>query len=346
MKKYLLLILSLAITSSIFCQKKPLKGSELIIRDSTLLQLIAEHSGNGSGVTPNSNLWEWYPTGLYYRGYTTKQSFLSFYTGTENPTGTTRLNLNAIFYATTLNATANTQDAVTGNSESGRGLYCYSTSGIGGVSNIGASNTSHIWEFQKNNAALSYIANNGEFVQKDTSLRNLILKLGKGEITPGCLSGLSKIFIFASPDATGQKSDTISLSASPESQPYFVTVATTVANVTAGNVLTLVPAAGANKIINVKKIWFYTHSGTAFSAPAGSAILYLGTVSVATYTDANLGLDQANETYNVKAPMDAFSLATGYDITNKAVTFDFATHSGGTSKVGWFKIEYTILTKP
>ena len=56
----------------------------------------------GSGVTPTNNILEWDGTNSWYAPYSSKQASMSFYTGTTDPTLTTRLNLDANLYVTNL----------------------------------------------------------------------------------------------------------------------------------------------------------------------------------------------------------------------------------------------------
>jgi hypothetical protein len=109
--------------------------------------------GGGSGVTPTDNILDWDETNSWYQPYTSLSSGLNFYTGTTNPTGTTRLNLNGRLHATSLfgGATGSNNGvdgyATTGNSfnaeiagtgymfhgtatsNTGRGLYIYTKDG-------------------------------------------------------------------------------------------------------------------------------------------------------------------------------------------------------------------------
>jgi len=57
-------------------------------------------SGTGTPITANDDILNWDPSNFYYTPYTSKQSGLNFYTGTESPDGSTRLNVNGYLYAT------------------------------------------------------------------------------------------------------------------------------------------------------------------------------------------------------------------------------------------------------
>jgi hypothetical protein len=56
----------------------------------------------GEGVDPQNNILQWDGVNNWYAPYVTKPAGLGFYTGSTNPDGTTRLNINGNFYATNL----------------------------------------------------------------------------------------------------------------------------------------------------------------------------------------------------------------------------------------------------
>jgi hypothetical protein len=101
-----------------------------------------------SGVTPTDNIFDWDGTNSWYAPYSSKQASMSFYTGTTDPTLTTRLNLDAdlrttslrtnnlISYTTTGYAVSGIVSSsgygVYGESTSGTGVWGYSTTGKGG----------------------------------------------------------------------------------------------------------------------------------------------------------------------------------------------------------------------
>lgn len=57
-------------------------------------------AGTGTPITANDNILNWDPSNFYYTPYTSKQSGLNLYTSTEDPDGSTRLNINGYLYAT------------------------------------------------------------------------------------------------------------------------------------------------------------------------------------------------------------------------------------------------------
>lgn len=104
------LIISLQGDSVIFSGE----AAELVLRDSTLLEIIQAHGGGGGGgVTPTDNILQWDAVNNYYKPYESKQSFMSFYTGTTYPDGEDRLNLDGILHATRIIAKS-TQNAAIG----------------------------------------------------------------------------------------------------------------------------------------------------------------------------------------------------------------------------------------
>ncbi|MDD5649213.1 MAG: hypothetical protein PHF86_02165 [Candidatus Nanoarchaeia archaeon] len=71
-------------------------GTNLFItNDSSIRKTIAFTGDSSGGVTPTDNILHWDSSNNYYIPYTSKQSGINFYTGTTDPDGTTRLNLNA-----------------------------------------------------------------------------------------------------------------------------------------------------------------------------------------------------------------------------------------------------------
>lgn len=83
------------------------------------------------GVTPISNILYWNPGSSYYSPYSAKQAFLSFYSGTTDPTLTTRLNLDGYLYLTKLavNTLSSGNGVTVKNYGSGNGIDLFATAG-------------------------------------------------------------------------------------------------------------------------------------------------------------------------------------------------------------------------
>jgi hypothetical protein len=77
-----------------------------IVYNGTAWKSLAYTDDIPSSVVLNSNIYEWDADSGYYRPYTSLSSGLKWYTGTSNPNGTTRLNLNGYLYATRLYSNA------------------------------------------------------------------------------------------------------------------------------------------------------------------------------------------------------------------------------------------------
>lgn len=165
-----------------------------------------------------------------------------------------------------------------------------------------------------------------------------------GTFSSGCLDDQSVAFIKAFENNSLTTFDTIRISKSGDAEHYSFTANVAVGNVNSGNGIVLIGAPGAGKYISIGRVWFISEAGTAYSNPGGNNVLYLGTSQLAAYTDAELGLNSSNIGYSSFLPASSFT-QTGYDITNKALVFDFNTHTGGTSKTIVIKGDYTIKTK-
>ncbi len=115
-----------------------------------------------AGVSPTDDILDWSTD--KYTPYTSKQSGINFYTGTTNPDGTNRLNLNALLYVSQINAYASSSNANLLTSDAGNAVNAVSNTGVVGVFNAGASSTANLLELQKNSTNKAYIKNNGEYL--------------------------------------------------------------------------------------------------------------------------------------------------------------------------------------
>jgi hypothetical protein len=188
----------------------------------------------GGILTINDNILDWDSTNNYYRPYITKPSGsgLYFYTGTANPDGTTRLNLNGTLYtpkivtntvdSVGIQSTVTTGTAILATSNSGTGVSGYSNASYGVY---GGSNTSYgVYGYSassygvtgmsansiggrfRSDALSTYPAllaeHNGNFLTRNTNVVEVQRVGGTDGVTTGNTTG-NLIYIYDNPTTSG-----------------------------------------------------------------------------------------------------------------------------------------------